>query len=158
LDMMFDRRLVAAGPAGYHEGINVRLDGGGIPVCIDLELKLHLELLHKGCREAVRGQPAGGCGIREMGVGGCQPPKIDGSQSARPGSRARNRTMSSSMSTKGRLPFMTAFMLPLVRRLCTTNRFRPTGGVINAASTRMMMTMPSQTGSKPSAIMIGAMM
>ncbi|MNV95563.1 hypothetical protein D3C71_1904640 [compost metagenome] len=50
-------------------------------------------------------------------------------------------------ATNGRLPTMTALMEPLLRRLCTTNRFRPTGGVISAASTRMMMTIPSQIGS-----------
>ena len=43
-------------------------------------------------------------------------------------------------------------VIPLV-----TNRFSPTGGVISAVSTSTMITMPSQTGSNPRPIMIGAM-
>ncbi|CFO12266.1 Uncharacterised protein [Bordetella pertussis] len=42
---------------------------------------------------------------------------------------------------------MTAVIEPLLRRLCTTNRFRPTGGVMRAASTSTMIRMPSQIGS-----------
>ena len=50
-------------------------------------------------------------------------------------------------TTNGSEPMMTAFIEPLLRTLCTTNRLSPTGGVINAASTRTMIRMPSQTGS-----------
>ena len=52
---------------------------------------------------------------------------------------------------------MTSFSEPLLRRFCTTNRFRPTGGVTSAVSTNKIIMMPNQIGSKPSLNITGAM-
>src|SRR5438876_11846650 len=59
--------------------------------------------------------------------------------------------------TKGAAPTITSFSAPLPRTPCTMNRLTPTGGVIIAASTRMMIMIPNHTGSYPSLKMTGAM-
>ena len=58
-------------------------------------------------------------------------------------------------ATKGSAPFATSsiFAFPTA---CIINRFNPTGGVIRAVSSKIVIRMPSQTGSKPMPIKIGA--
>src|SRR3546814_5629410 len=72
------------------------------------------------------------------------------------GNAASSAISATIASTKGTEPAITSFSVPLVRSDCTTKRLRPTGGVISAISIMMMMTIPNQTGSKPSPNITGA--
>src|SRR5690606_40909028 len=59
------------------------------------------------------------------------------------------------MMRNGRLPTTTSRNSPVFRSDWTTNRLTPIGGVIIAASLRIMKTTPNQTGSKPTATTSG---
>src|SRR5688500_18259588 len=67
----------------------------------------------------------------------------DGNQVASCGNIASSASNRNIAATNGKEPAITSFIDPPLRRFCTTNRLSPTGGVISAASTSTMTTIPN---------------
>ena len=74
---------------------------------------------------------------------------------ARDGKAMMRANPNISNKTKGREPPTISFMLMSGTAAFSTNRLRPTGGVIIPISTFMVTMTPNQIGSKPSWVTIG---
>src|SRR3546814_3019580 len=79
------------------------------------------------------------------------------SHSAISGYNTSTTITASLATTKGSEPLITSRIWPRLRTPCTTNRLRPTGGVIRAVSSSTIIRIPNHTGSKPMEITTGVM-